>query len=167
MDEVRVQVWRLVQDQGGKDVVLLRDEQQRHLPIWIGPYEATAIWLKLAGAQANGMVRRPMTHDLCASIIERFGGKLERVVIDDFSNDTYYAKIYFAIDGPQPAHRREIVVDSRPSDAIALALRCDAPVWVADQVMEAGAVAIAEDESSAPPEAPEEEPGAWPEQGQS
>jgi bifunctional DNase/RNase len=152
MDEIEVEVWRLVQDtRRGKDVVLLRDQHQRHLPIWIGPCEATAIWLKLAGPQATGMVRRPMTHDLCVSIIERLGGHVERIVIDDFSNDTYYAKIHLTANG------RAMVIDSRPSDAIALALRCGAPVWVADGVMEAGNVEIEEEELSEPPDSSSDE----------
>lgn len=155
MDEVRVEVWRLVQDSQGKDVVLLRDEQHRHLPIWIGPCEAAAIWVRLAGSRGRAMVRRPMTHDLCMSIIERLGGTIQRVVIDDYSNETYYAKIYVAVDGSV------VVIDSRPSDAIALALRCEAPVWVSDSVMEAGNVAIEEDDSSAPPDLPGDEPEAW------
>jgi len=155
MQEVEVKVWRLVQDARGKDVVLLRDQQQRHLPIWIGPCEATAIWLKLAGPQAGGMLRRPMTHDLCVAIIERLGGRIERIVIDDFSSETYYAKIHFAVDG------RAVIVDSRPSDAIALALRSGASVWVADEIMDAGNVAIEEDELSAPPEASPDEPETW------
>jgi hypothetical protein len=155
MQEVEVEVWRLVQDARGKDVVLLRDQQQRHLPIWIGPCEATAIWLKLAGPRAGGVVRRPMTHDLCVSIIERLGGRIERIVIDDMSNDTYYAKIQFAVDGCA------VMVDSRPSDAIALALRCSASVWVADEIMEAGNVAIEEDELPAPPESSLDEPETW------
>ncbi len=140
MDEVKAEIWRLVQDEHGRDVVLLRDEQRRHLPIWIGRYEAAAIWAKLDPRQANALLRRPMTHDLCTAIIERLGGRIERIVIDDFSNDTYYAKIYLMVDG------RQVVVDSRPSDAIALALRCGAPVWVSDRIMDSGNVAVEEDE---------------------
>ncbi len=155
MDEVKVEVWRLVQDSQGKDVVLLRDEQRRHLPIWIGPCEAAAIWVRLAGGRGQAMVRRPMTHDLCVSIIERLGGAIQRVVIDDYSNETYNAKIYVAVDGSV------VVIDSRPSDAIALALRCEAPVWVSDSVMEAGNVAIEEDDTSSPSESPGEEPDTW------
>jgi bifunctional DNase/RNase len=159
--EIEVEVWRLVQDESGRAVVVLRDEQRRHLPIWIGPCEASAIWLKLDGARANGMVRRPLTHDLCVSIIERLGGRIERIVIDDFSNDTYYAKIHFAVNG------RSIIVDSRPSDAIALALRCDAPVWVSDEIMETGNVAIEEEEAAPPGESAEDEPNPWAEDEES
>lgn len=155
--EIEVEVWRLVQDEQGRDIVLLRDGQQRHLPIFIGPCEAAAIWLKLAGARATGMVRRPMTHDLCVSIIERLGGRIERIIVDDFSNDTYYAKIHFGVDG------RSIIIDSRPSDAIALALRCGAPVWVSEEVMAAGNVDIEAD--ALPPDLPDE-PRAWPEDDQ-
>jgi bifunctional DNase/RNase len=143
VDEVQVEVWRLVQDEGGKDVLLLRDERRRHLPIWIGPCEAAAIWVKLAAPQSDSFVRRPMTHDLCTTIIERLGGRIERIVIDDFSNDTYYAKIHLAL------HGEALTVDSRPSDAVALALRSGAPVWVRDDVMAAGNIALEEEDSSA------------------
>ena len=144
MDQVEVEVWRLVQDEHGKDVVVLRDQRNRHLPIWIGPCEAAAIWLKLVGKQANAVVRRPMTHDLCVTLIERLGARLERIVIDDCSNDTYYAKVHLCVNG------RAITIDSRPSDAIAFALRCGASVWVNDAVMEASEITIEEDESAGP-----------------
>jgi bifunctional DNase/RNase len=143
VDEVRVEVWRLVKDHRGRDVVLLRDGRQRSLPIWIGPYEAAAIWIRLDPQHSAALLRRPMTHDLCAAVIQRLGGRVERIVVDDVSNDTYYAKVHLAIDG------RTVTVDSRPSDAIALALRCDAPVWVSDAVMEAGNVEVEDDESAA------------------
>jgi len=153
MPEVEVEIWRLVQDAKGRDVVLLRDQQQRHLPIWIGPCEATAIWLKLDPAHREAILRRPLTHDLCLSIVERLGGRIERIVIDDFSHDTYYAKIHVAVNS------RALTVDSRPSDAIALALRCGARVWVADEIMEAGNVEIEEGELPPPSPSPFDELG--------
>lgn len=151
MDKIEVEVWRLLQDENGKDVVVLRDEHNRHLPIWIGPCEAAAIWLKLAGKRASAVLRRPMTHDLCAALIERLGARVERIVIDDCSNETYYAKINLGVNG------RAITIDCRPSDAIALALRCGAPVWVNDAVMEASDTTIEEDEPP-PPDSLEDDP---------
>jgi len=184
VDEVQVEVWRLVQDEGGKDVLLLRDERRRHLPIWIGPCEAAAIWIKLAAPESDSFVRRPMTHDLCTTIIERLGGRVERIVIDDFSNDTYYAKIHLAVDGPstrsassgqagsgspraftpstvegKPRGGETVTVDSRPSDAVALALRTGAPVWVRDEIMEAGNIALEQEDSPAA-DSPEDDYGA-------
>jgi hypothetical protein len=151
VDEVEVEVWRLLQDKYFKDVVVLRDERRRHLPIWIGPCEAAAIWVKLDPRNAGAILRRPMTHDLCAAIIERLGGRIERIVIDDYSNETYYAKIHVAVNG------RALAIDARPSDAIALALRAGASVWVRDEIMEAGNVALEQDDG-APPASAQDEP---------
>lgn len=157
MTEIATEVWRLVQDQRGQDVIVLRDERGRHLAIWIGPCEAFAISAKMLGPQAATVQRRPFTHDLCATIIERLGGAVESVVIDDFANDIYYAKIRVAVEGG------EMAIDSRPSDAIALALRCGAPVLVEDQLLEEREIIIADDsppadaETESPPEDTEAE----------
>ncbi len=105
--------------------VLLTDGE-RKLPIMIGQYEAAAITLPLEGHKPD----RPMTHDLINSLLERLDVKIEKVVIDDLWGNTYYAKIHMALGG------QEFVIDSRPSDAIALAVRCDAPVYVADGILE-------------------------------
>jgi bifunctional DNase/RNase len=130
-DEVQVEVWQLGQDEEGRDVVLLRDAQQRHLPIWIGRCEAAAIWMKLRQEEARDLVRRPMTHDLLTAVLDRLGAKLERVIIDDYWNKTYYSRLLLAVDGKQQS------VDSRPSDAIALALRCGAPIFVSEHILAA------------------------------
>jgi len=144
-DEVQVEVWQLGQDEEGRDVVLLRDTQDRHLPIWIGRCEAAAIWMKLRQEEARDIVRRPMTHDLLAAVLERLGARLERVVIDDYWKGTYYSRLLFAVDG------NEMSVDSRPSDAIALALRCGSPIFVNERVLAAvGEHASEPDEGSTP-----------------
>lgn len=104
--------------------VLLGDGE-RKVPILIGPFEATAISLVLEGKTPD----RPMTHDLLATVIGRLGGSLDRVVIDDLWNTTYYAKIYLRVGD------RETEIDCRPSDAIALALRCESPILVADGIL--------------------------------
>ena len=110
-------------------VVLLRDELARTVLIVIGRFEAMAISLALEGHSAD----RPLTHDLLNNVIGRLGGTLRRILIDDLWNDTYYAKI--TIDTPAG----ELVVDSRPSDAIALALRAKAPIYMLEHVLrEAG-----------------------------
>lgn len=108
--------------------VLLSDGE-RKLPIVIGPYEAQAISLPLDAVQPD----RPMSHDLIRNILDRLDCTLDRVVIDDLWNTIYYAKLY--IKNPKD---EEMEIDSRPSDAIALAVRFDAPILVADGILETG-----------------------------
>lgn len=108
-------------------VVLLMDlANKTGLPIWIGPFEANAIAMKLKKIGAQ----RPMTHDLINSILRNLESQVVKVVVNDLKENTYYALIYL--------HRKdeEIVIDSRPSDAIAIALTVDAPIFVSDQVIE-------------------------------
>jgi bifunctional DNase/RNase len=108
-------------------VVILRDaEDKSFLPIWVGVFEANAIALQLEGIKTP----RPMTHDLLRETIGAFGGKLDRVVITKLEENTYFAELHLAVEG------RALVVDSRPSDAIALALRTSSPVFVEEQVLE-------------------------------
>jgi uncharacterized protein len=107
--------------------VLLSDEQDRRLPILIGPFEAQAIQLVLEGTRPD----RPMTHDLIRNMVERLNATVDRAVIDDFWSTIYYAKLYL-IQGDE-----EIEIDARPSDAIALAVRFDAPIYVADGILDA------------------------------
>ncbi len=133
MADIPVEIWQLVREEEGKDVkdvVLLRDEQGRFLPIPIGVCEAAAIWVRLAPDLAAPYIRRPWSHDLLQSLLERLDARLERVVIDAFTNDTFYATLHLA------QHDRELVVDARPSDALALALRLYAPILVNDEVMD-------------------------------
>ncbi|RME51747.1 MAG: bifunctional nuclease family protein [Caldilineae bacterium] len=107
-------------------VVLRESEGSRYLPIWIGPFEADAITIQLQGIE----VARPMTHDLLRQIIDTLDGDVSYVVINDLQNDTFYAKIVLNVRGDT------IEVDSRPSDAVALAVRTDAPIYVAEDVMD-------------------------------
>ncbi len=108
-------------------VVLREEEGERYLPIWIGPFEADAITIQLQEME----VSRPLTHDLLKNVIELLGGDVIRVVINDLQNDTFYARIVL-----QNETGETIEVDSRPSDAIALAVRVDAPIYVEDEVMD-------------------------------
>ncbi len=110
-------------------VVLRETDSQRYLPIWIGAPEADAITLRLQGVQ----VERPLTHDLLARSISTLGAEVQYVVINDLHSDVFYAQIVLEYN------EREIRVDSRPSDAIALAVRAEVPVYIAEKVMsEAG-----------------------------
>jgi len=108
-------------------VVLLMDlSNKTGLPIWIGPFEANAIAMKLKKIGSQ----RPMTHDLIHSILKTVESQVVKIVVNDLKENTYYALIYFNRKG------EEIVIDSRPSDAIAIALAADAPIYVSEQVIE-------------------------------
>src|SRR5512135_3563653 len=98
-------------------VVILRDEEEKNfLPIWVGVFEANAIALQMEGITTP----RPMTHDLLRNVISQVRGAVEKVLMSKLQENTFYAEIYLDIDG------RKLTVDSRPSDAIALALRASA-----------------------------------------
>lgn len=108
-------------------IVILNDEENKDvLPIWIGKFEANAICFILEGI----IPPRPMTHDLTKSILDTLDIKIISIVINNLKDNTYYAKIHLS------SHGSEVVVDSRPSDAIALALRSSAPIFVSEDVLE-------------------------------
>ncbi len=116
----------------GSPIVVLHDkENRRALPIWIGSAEASSIIRKIE----NLSVTRPMTHDLIISIIEKTGYKLSKVEINDVEKETYYATIFL-----EDSEGKEIEIDSRPSDAIAVAIRIDAPIFVTANVLSNGSV---------------------------
>jgi bifunctional DNase/RNase len=109
----------------GTFVMLLSDLEQRYaLPIWIGPFEANAIAMKLS----NTSLHRPMTYDLIGNIMKTFDAEILKIEVMDLKDDTYYAMIHMLADG------RELTVDSRPSDAIAVALTAGAPIYVRERV---------------------------------
>ena len=108
-------------------VVLLMDlGNKTGLPIWIGPFEANAIAMKLKKIGSH----RPMTHDLIHNILKGLESQVLKIVVNDLKENTYYALIHLNRRG------EEIVIDSRPSDAIAIALAVDAPIFVSDHVIE-------------------------------
>ncbi len=108
-------------------VVLLMDlSNKTGLPIWIGPFEANAIAMKLKKIGAH----RPMTHDLIHNLLVSLDSKVVKIVVNDLKESTYYGLVYLNRGG------KEIVIDSRPSDAIAIALAADAPIYVSEQVIE-------------------------------
>ena len=123
-DEVRVQVANVGPDQSsGAYYVLLADEVgKRTLPILVGENEALAISLQLKGVKTD----RPLTYQLLRNVIEQTGNRVDRVVINDVRDQVYYAKIYL--------NRGKYSIDSRPSDAIALAMGANAPIYVADKL---------------------------------
>src|SRR5215218_11295555 len=106
-------------------VVILKEVNgERHLPIWIGSYEAEAIAMELQGVTAS----RPLPYDLIRTIIDDMGGTVDRIAVTDLSDDVFYARIVLQQNG------REVEIDSRPSDAIALAVRARVPIMVDDSV---------------------------------
>ena len=110
-------------------VILKEVDGERTLPIWIGLLEATAIASELEGIKFS----RPMTHDLLKNIMELIDLKVNRVEVCDLKNNTYYALIYILYNG------KEVSIDARPSDALALSLRVDAPIFVAEEVIKKSA----------------------------
>ena len=111
-------------------VILRTEDSERFLPIWIGPFEAQAIAVKLHDL----WLPRPMTHDLMGSVIADLGARVERVVVTDIADGTFYARVLLVADG------KSLEVDSRPSDAIALALRVQAPIYVEDSVLDEASI---------------------------
>jgi len=107
-------------------VILKEKDTERYLPIWIGPAEADAIAVKLQGVT----VPRPLTHDLLQSLIDSLGAAVKSIIVSDLKNDTFYAKIILNVDGGV------IEVDSRPSDALALAVRVEVPIYAEEIVLD-------------------------------
>jgi bifunctional DNase/RNase len=126
---IRMEIKGLMIDPSSNNpIVILRDpESETFLPIWIGLFEASAIQLGLEAVDSP----RPRTHDLLAATVAALGGEVQRVVVQDLRDQTFYAIVYIARDGQE-----EVEIDARPSDAIALALRTQAPVFVTPDVLE-------------------------------
>jgi len=124
-------------------VILKEKEAERYLPIWIGPAEADAIAIKLQGISPP----RPLTHDLLSSIITTLGASVNSVIVCDLRNDTFYAKIIIDVDGGQ------LEIDSRPSDALALAVRTQAPIFAEESVLEKAGILIDQETGKPIPQA--------------
>jgi uncharacterized protein len=124
-------------------VILKVEDENRYLPIWIGQPEARSILMKLQNQEFS----RPLTHDLAVNLVSELGGSMERVTVTELRDSTFFATISLQIDG------RTVEIDSRPSDAIALAVRSGAEIFAADEVIEEAAVVFEE----AMEETPEEE----------
>jgi len=116
-------------------VILKEKESDRYLPIWIGPAEADAIAVGLQDVS----VARPLTHDLLRNLIEQLGATVDYVVVNNLSNDTFFARIMLQLDG------KAMEVDSRPSDAIALAVRVQVPIFADEAVLEKAGVRLDEE----------------------
>jgi bifunctional DNase/RNase len=115
----------------GQHVVILKEKDaERFLPIWIGIYEANAIALKIT----NITPERPITHDLLANILQSADMKLKKIQVTALTNEVFYARLFIGIDG------KDVEIDSRPSDAIALAVRLTCPILVAQEVLDKAGV---------------------------
>jgi uncharacterized protein len=111
-------------------VILKETARDRYLPIWIGPWEASAIAMRLQGLTPE----RPLTHDLFASALGELGVRVERVVIAALAEETFHARLILRSDG------RLLEIDSRPSDALAVAVRTSAPIFAAEDVIQESAI---------------------------
>lgn len=152
--EIEVKIRALMMDpNSGTPIVILKDvNSETMLPIWVGAYEANAIALEIEKIAPP----RPMTHDLLRNLIVELGMKVERVVVTSLRDNTFYAVI--ELSGGNGDSMR---LDSRPSDAIALALRADCPIYVDLEVIQASRNSIASDDESSEEVASGEE--EWPE----
>jgi bifunctional DNase/RNase len=113
-------------------VILKEKETDRYLPIWIGPAEADAIAVRLQEVS----VARPLTHDLMRSIIDALGATVNYILVSDLANDTFFARIAMEVDG------KSLEIDSRPSDAIALAVRAQVPIYADESVLDKAGVRL-------------------------
>ena len=112
-------------------IIILRDQEgQRILPIWVGVFEANAIALQIENVQTP----RPMTHDLLKNVIDDLSARVDRIVVTELKENTFYASITLQLNG------REVEIDSRPSDALALAVRTKAPIFAAEDVIAESAI---------------------------
>lgn len=114
-------------------VILKEKDSERLLPIWIGPAEADAIAVKLQDIA----VPRPLTHDLLVSVIDTLSARLAFIVVNELQNDTFFAKLILRVNGD-----KEMVVDCRPSDAIALAVRTKVPIFVEEEVLNKAGISM-------------------------
>ena len=111
-------------------VILKETERDRYLPIWIGPWEASAIAMKLQGLAPD----RPLTHDLFAAALEGLGARVDRVIISSLAEETFHARLLLEHDG------RTVEVDARPSDSLALAVRAGGRIFVVESVLDQAAL---------------------------
>src|SRR3954469_20679151 len=140
--EIEVKIRALMMDpNSGTPIIILKDVgSDTMLPIWVGPYEANAIALEIEKIAPP----RPMTHDLLRNLVQGLNARVHKVVVTELRDDTFFAVVWMEQDG------ETVVLDARPSDALALALRSDCPIYVSDQVLQLAKLApTANDNASA------------------
>ena len=135
--EIEMKIRGLMMDPAANTpIIILKDVNgESMLPIWVGPFEANAIAVEIEKLSTQ----RPMTHDLLKNIIREFGASVRRIVITDLIDNTFLAVIELLRDSEL------LVIDSRPSDAIALALRVDCPIYVNEEVIKNSSTSVTED----------------------
>jgi hypothetical protein len=153
MKEVTIEALRVSLMNYNRVVVLKEKDADRYLTIYIGAAEADAIAIRLQDVS----VQRPMTHDLMTNVMQELGANVTKVVVTEVRNDTYYARLFLDVNNEQ------VEIDSRPSDAIALAVRAEAPIFVEDAVIDQAGVLLddeglvsSDDEGRPEPVKPEE-----------
>jgi bifunctional DNase/RNase len=153
--EIEVKIRALMMDpNSGTPIIILKDvNSETMLPIWVGAYEANAIALEIEKIAPQ----RPMTHDLLRNLIVEMGARVERVVVTELRDNTFFAIIEMRAGDGTP-----MVLDSRPSDAIALALRADCPIYVDLEVIRASRNTVSTEDESADDEAVGGEEEEWP-----
>ena len=146
--EIEMKIRGLMMDPAANTpIIILKDVNgEAMLPIWVGAFEANAIAVEIEKLATQ----RPMTHDLVKNIIWELGASVKRIIITDLVDNTFFAIIELSRNG------EVFIIDSRPSDAIALALRADCPIYVNDEVIKNSSAAIVEESDA--------EPGDWPDE---
>ena len=143
MIEMSVEFVRVSMQNYNRVVILREKEAERYLLIWIGPAEAEAIAMRLGDIQPP----RPQTHDLLRNVIESLGANVSHVLVNDLNNDTFYARVVLEANG------RTVEIDSRTSDAIALAVRCQVPIYADEAVLERAGILLDRDSDGGMPNA--------------
>lgn len=117
-------------------MVLKELDTERYLPIWIGAFEAEAISMRLLGHK----MPRPLTHDLLVNIMETLDAELLYIYVNALTNNVFYARLILEVSDDTSGQGQEIEIDARPSDAVAIAVRCEVPIYVAEEVLEEAGV---------------------------
>ncbi len=131
-------------------VILRENDSDRYLPIWIGPAEADAIAVKLQDLS----VPRPLTHDLLREVIDKLGGSIRHILVSDLQNDTFFATITIEVNGAQED------IDCRPSDAVALAVRAQVPIFANESVLDKAGIQLDKEGNRLAPPQSEEGPSS-------
>jgi len=140
MIEMSVEFVRVSMQNYNRVVILKEREAERYLLIWIGPAEAEAIAMRLGDIQPP----RPQTHDLLRNVIESLGAHVAHVIVNDLNNDTFYARVVLEANGAT------VEIDSRTSDAIALAVRCQVPIFAEESVLERAGIFLDREQENVP-----------------
>lgn len=140
MIEMSVEFVRVSMQNYNRVVILREKEAERYLLIWIGPAEAEAIAMRLGDISPP----RPQTHDLLRNVIESLGANVSHVLVNDLNNDTFYARVVLEVNGST------VEIDSRTSDAIALAVRCQVPIYAEESVLERAGILLDRENEGAP-----------------